>query len=55
MKQEMVQAIAQFMSRVTLQATEIEAFQECQKALQEEFMKATTEEEAQDAESNEFA
>lgn len=54
MKQEMVQAIAQFLSRVTLQATEIEAFQECQKALQEEFNKNITEE-VLDEESNESA
>ena len=37
MTQEIVQTIAQFMSRVTLQASEIEAFQKCQQALQEEF------------------
>jgi hypothetical protein len=37
MNQEILQAIASFMSRAQLQAGEIEAYQACQKALQEAF------------------
>ena len=37
MNQEILQAIASFMSRARLEASEIEAYQACQKALQEAF------------------
>ena len=37
MNQEIIQAIAQFMSRARLEASEIEAFQACQQALKEAF------------------
>ena len=37
MNQEIIQAIAGFMGRATLQAGEIETFQACQQALQEAF------------------
>ena len=37
MNQEIIQAIAQFMSRSRLEASEIEAFQACQQALKEAF------------------
>ena len=37
MNQEILQAIAGFMGRATLQAGEIEAYQACQAALQEAF------------------
>ena len=40
MNQEILQAIAQFMSRVTLQAGEIETFQLCQQALRKAFDEA---------------
>ena len=40
MNQEMIQAIAQFLSRATLQAGEIETFQKCQQALQVAFNEA---------------
>ena len=42
MNQEILQAIASFMSRAQLQAGEIEAFQACQKALQEAFQEAAS-------------
>ena len=37
MNREIIQAIAGFMGRATLQAGEIETFQACQQALQEAF------------------
>ena len=37
MNQEIIQAIAGFLGRVTLQASEIEAYQACMAALQEAF------------------
>ena len=49
MNKETVQMIAQFMGRVTLQANEIEAFQKCQAALQEEFEQCATQELSEDA------
>ena len=41
MTPEVISMIAQFMSRVNLQATEIEAYQTCMKALQEEHQRLT--------------
>jgi hypothetical protein len=49
---EVMNMIAQFMSRVELKATEIDAYQTCMQCLQEEFQKAsqpaTAEEETND-------
>ena len=42
MNQEILQAIASFMSRARLEASEIEAYQACQKALQEAFEAAAS-------------
>ena len=40
MNQEIIQAIAGFLGRTPLQASEIEAYQACQRALQQAFEEA---------------